>query len=99
MNNDQPLHNNNVIAVVQPLSTISSNAILHFYLHLAQSGLLKVTWLQEIVLCERVLLMLKHPSHIQQKWLFHFNISLQNYEKQLLALSCLSFSLSICLSA
>jgi len=51
VNNDQPLHHKNVMAVVHPLSKISSNAILHCYLHFAQSGLLKVTRLQERESC------------------------------------------------
>jgi hypothetical protein len=43
--------------------------------------------------------MLQHHSHIGQKWLFHSEICLQNYEKRLFALSCVIRSvclLSVC---
>ena len=81
--NDQPLHHKNVMAVVHPLSKIINILLTLCSEWPSESHLAP----RNGVLCDRVLLMLQHHSHIGQKWLFHFAIYLQSYEKLLLALS------------
>jgi hypothetical protein len=95
VNNNQPLHHKNIMAVVHPLSKIISILLTLCSEWPSESHLAP----RNGVLYDRVLLMLQHHSHIRQKWLFHFEICLQNYEKRLLALSCVIRSvclLSVC---